>query len=218
MDCNENPPGTMSTPERVDDPGTQAASSLEDKMSQHTDGEKASTSTQNETLVDEKPANSATEAEVVCITPVTDKIDSEKPGCSSQRDNLIGSVEPGSSSQRDNLCTKSSMFTMMIDGGDDEESDDELPKELDQAALSRLCVIQGELILREEARAISEITIKMALEEERREIRARRITSSLINSAFSAAVIMTPVKRKKRGLFRRLLECCFMCCRRRGRD
>ena len=30
-------------------------------------------------------------------------------------------------------CTKSSMFTMMIDGGDDEESDDESPKELDQA-------------------------------------------------------------------------------------
>ena len=29
--------------------------------------------------------------------------------------------------------TKSSMFTMMIDGGDDEESDDEGPKELDQA-------------------------------------------------------------------------------------
>lgn len=25
------------------------------------------------------------------------------------------------------------MFTMMIDGGEDEESDDEIPKELDQA-------------------------------------------------------------------------------------
>ncbi|XP_078316049.1 uncharacterized protein LOC111129574 isoform X5 [Crassostrea virginica] len=192
MDQNENPPGTMSKPEKVDDPGTQAASSLEDKMS-HAGGQNPGGSTQNEPLVDEKPASSATEAEVTDIG---------KPGTSFHQVNLP--------------CTKSSMFTMMIDGGDDE--DDESPKELDKAALSRLCVIQGELILREEARAISEITIKMALEEERREIKARRITSSLINSAFSAAVIMTPVKRKKRGLFRRLLGCCFMCCRRRGRD
>ncbi|XP_078316046.1 uncharacterized protein LOC111129574 isoform X2 [Crassostrea virginica] len=207
MDQNENPPGTMSKPEKVDDPGTQAASSLEDKMS-HAGGQNPGGSTQNEPLVDEKPASSATEAEV---------IDGEKPCSSSQKDTLTDIGKPGTSFHQVNLpCTKSSMFTMMIDGGDDE--DDESPKELDKAALSRLCVIQGELILREEARAISEITIKMALEEERREIKARRITSSLINSAFSAAVIMTPVKRKKRGLFRRLLGCCFMCCRRRGRD
>ena len=78
-------------------------------------------------------------------------------------------------------------------------------------ALSRLCVIQGELILREEvgvlneyivlvwnknsytvsieqficcrlqARAISEITIKMALEEERREIRVHTNAAAIVH-------------------------------------
>ena len=41
-------------------------------------------------------------------------------------------VDPFSSTYFNSKCTKSSMFTMMIDGGDDEESDDEIPKELDQ--------------------------------------------------------------------------------------
>ena len=42
-------------------------------------------------------------------------------------------VDPFFSTYFNSKCTKSSMFTMMIDGGEDEESDDEIPKELDQA-------------------------------------------------------------------------------------
>uniref|UniRef100_K1PRQ4 Uncharacterized protein n=1 Tax=Magallana gigas TaxID=29159 RepID=K1PRQ4_MAGGI len=118
---------------------------------------------------------------------------------------------------------KCSMISMMLDhdsdnsDGDDEENN----KEMDQAsrglqALSRLCAVSGEIILREEARALSELTIKTVLAEERITLEARRMSKMAIQSAYSAAVV-TPLRfSKKPNIFRRLLACCFGCCRRRN--
>uniref|UniRef100_A0A8W8LTI9 Uncharacterized protein n=1 Tax=Magallana gigas TaxID=29159 RepID=A0A8W8LTI9_MAGGI len=110
---------------------------------------------------------------------------------------------------------KCSMISMMLDhdSDDDEEANN---KELDQAALSRLCAESGEIILREEARALSELTIKTVLAEERITLEARRMSKMAIQSAYSAAVVTPLRSSKKPDIFRRLLACCFGCCRRRN--
>lgn len=120
--------------------------------------------------------------------------------------------------RRESLMNKCSMISMMLDhdsdnsDGDDEENN----RELDQAALSRLCAVSGEILLREEARALSELTIKTVLAEERITLEARRMSKMAIQSAYSAAVV-TPLRfSKKPNIFRRLLACCFGCCRRRN--
>ncbi|XP_052676672.1 uncharacterized protein LOC128158039 [Crassostrea angulata] len=116
--------------------------------------------------------------------------------------------------RRESLMNKCSMISMMLDhdSDDDEEANN---KELDQAALSRLCAESGEIILREEARALSELTIKTVLAEERITLEARRMSKMAIQSAYSAAVVTPLRSSKKPNIFRRLLACCFGCCRRR---
>lgn len=116
--------------------------------------------------------------------------------------------------RRESLANKCSMISMMLQHDNDDSDDDE--EELDQAALSRLCAVSGEIILREEARALSELTIRTVLAEEGIMLEARRMSKMAIQSAYSAAVVTTLRSSKKPNIFRRLLACCFGCCRRRN--
>uniref|UniRef100_K1R5A5 Uncharacterized protein n=1 Tax=Magallana gigas TaxID=29159 RepID=K1R5A5_MAGGI len=95
-------------------------------------------------------------------------------------------------------ANKCSMISMMLDHDSDDHKE-ENNKELDQAA-----------------RALSELTIRTVLAEERITLEARRMSKMAIQSAYSAAVV-TPLRSyKKPNIFRRLLACCFGCCRRRN--
>ncbi|XP_052691352.1 uncharacterized protein LOC128169225 [Crassostrea angulata] len=89
-----------------------------------------------------------------------------------------------------------SRISMMLDHDSDSDSDDEEEgndKELDQA----ICAVSGEIILREEARALSELTIKTFLAEKRITSEARRMSKMAIQSAYSAAVV-TPLRSSKK--------------------
>ncbi|XP_061188635.1 uncharacterized protein LOC133196792 [Saccostrea echinata] len=89
--------------------------------------------------------------------------------------------------QRNQLSNKASMMIMMVEH-DDVDDDDEIPKELDQATISSMCMLPAEIALREQARQLSELSIKDALAEEFIEYETRRMSLIAIHSAFSGAV------------------------------
>ncbi|XP_052680221.1 uncharacterized protein LOC128160985 [Crassostrea angulata] len=111
-------------------------------------------------------------------------------------------------------ANKCSMISMMLQHDNDDSDDDE--EELDQEALSRLCAVSGEIILREEARALSELTIRTVLAEERITSELEVNTKLSISLCYEAAVVTPLRSSKKPNIFRRLLACCFGCCRRRN--
>uniref|UniRef100_A0A8W8LPE0 Uncharacterized protein n=1 Tax=Magallana gigas TaxID=29159 RepID=A0A8W8LPE0_MAGGI len=121
------------------------------------------------------------------------KIDTEAPGLM-QTEAACEHIE-NDSKPKANKC---SMISMMLDH-DSDDNEEEKNKELDQAA-----------------RALSELTIRKVLAEERITLEARRMSKMAIQSAYSAAVVTPLRSSKKPNIFRRLLACCFGCCRRRN--
>ncbi|XP_061170088.1 uncharacterized protein LOC133179286 [Saccostrea echinata] len=125
----------------------------------------------------------------------------------------------GPPSQRKDLCTKASMMIMMVEH-DDSDDEDESPEELDQATMSSLCSLPAEIALSQQARQLSELSIKEALAEEFIEIETRRMSLISIHSAFSAAIMYqsddSRQKKRKPNIFRRFFSCCISCTGRRN--
>ncbi|XP_062592195.1 uncharacterized protein LOC134253645 [Saccostrea cucullata] len=117
------------------------------------------------------------------------------------------------------LGTKASMMIVMVEHDDtDDEDEDDIPRELDQATLSRMCMLPEEIVLREKARRLSEISMKEAQAEAFLEDETKRMSLIAVYSAFSAAVSeeIRQAKRKPK-FFRRVFSCCFSCFGRRRR-
>ncbi|XP_061188191.1 uncharacterized protein LOC133196300 [Saccostrea echinata] len=121
---------------------------------------------------------------------------------------------------RKELRTKASLMIMMVEH-DDVDDEDESPKELDQATMSSMCMLPAEIALREQARQLSEMSMKDALAEAFIESETRRMSLIAIHSAFSAAAMLQPEgsrpAKRKPNFFRRFVSCCFSCFGRRSR-
>ncbi|XP_062592138.1 uncharacterized protein LOC134253599 [Saccostrea cucullata] len=121
--------------------------------------------------------------------------------------------------QKKELGNKASMMIIMVEHNESDD-EDEGPEELDEETVSSLCSLPREIALTQQARQLSEISMKEALAEELFENEIRRMSLIAIHSAFSAAVMYQSdenrPKKRKPNIFRRFFSCCFSCIRRRN--
>ncbi|XP_062573613.1 uncharacterized protein LOC134235495 isoform X2 [Saccostrea cucullata] len=120
---------------------------------------------------------------------------------------------------RKRLGNKASMMIMMVEH-DDSDDEDEGPEELDEETVSSMCSLPREIALTQQAKQLSEISVKKALAKELFENEIKQMSLISIHSAFSAAVMYQSDKnrsnKRKSNIFRRFFSCCFSCIRRRN--